>query len=75
LDFSFYFFCLSSFSLSALLYIKIEEERFNPWELAFLILIFKSLNRDERMVKLKNLAIVGAKNGLLLVDSYVSEKI
>jgi hypothetical protein len=64
-------------SLSALFYIKIEEEKmFNPWDFAFLILIFGSLDRDERMARLKNLAIhESKKGGLLLVDSFMSEKI
>jgi hypothetical protein len=73
----FRFLFLLSLSLSGLFYIKIEkEERFNPWDFIFLILIFGSLDRDERMVRLKSLAIrKSKKGGLLLVDSFVSEKI
>jgi hypothetical protein len=45
---------ISLLSLSALFYIKIEEEeKLIPWDFAFLILIFRSLDRDEWMVRLK----------------------
>jgi hypothetical protein len=66
-----------SLSLSILFYIKTEEdERFNPWDFIFLILIFGSLNQDERIVRLKSLAIHESKKvELLLVDLFVSEKI
>jgi hypothetical protein len=47
----------------------------NPWNFAFLILFFESLDWDEWMVRLKNLVIRGSKiDRLLLVDSFVSEK-
>jgi hypothetical protein len=53
-----------------------EEESFNPCDFAFLILVFGSLDRDEPMMRLKNLAIHGNKKcGLLLDDSFVYEKI
>jgi hypothetical protein len=66
-----------SLNLSALFYIKVEEEeRFNLWDFVFLILNFGSFNRDERMMRLKTLAICGSKkNELLLVDFFVLGKI
>jgi hypothetical protein len=48
----------------------------NPWDFAFLILIFGSLDRDERIVRLTSLTIrESKKDELLLVDSFASEKI
>jgi hypothetical protein len=45
-------------------------------EFCFFILIFGSLNQDERIMRLKKLAICeNKKSGLLLFDSFVSKKI